>query len=270
MGIRTALGLLMGLSALATTPSWAWGWGDKCDFQVDRNGAIDVGDATTVEIFALAGELEVRGRAGTSEVTASGEGCVSREDMLPAIDITVSRNGDRIMILAEMPDISGDTDRRWRDEQALLNLEIELPDHLAVIVHDSSGDLFVHGVASAEVTDSSGDIEITEIAGPVLIPQDSSGDILITRVGEVVIQVDSSGEIRIEQSGSVTIANDTSGDISLVGIAGDVMIGNDSSGRISVRDIEGSFLVENDTSGGIQYSNVAGAVSLPEDRHGRD
>jgi len=270
MGIKTVFGLLIVFSGLASASAGAWGWGEQCKFQADRNGEISVEDATIVEIFALAGDLRVTGRADAKSVTASGEACVSREDMLPAIDITVSRNGDRIMILAEMPDISGETERKWRDELAMLDLEIELPAHMAVIVHDSSGDLLVQGVASAEVSDSSGDIELREIAGAVLIPRDSSGDILMTRVGEVVIQVDSSGEIRIEQSGSVTIANDTSGDISLEDIDGDVMIGNDSSGRISVRNIQGSFLVENDTSGGIRYSNVSGSVSLPDDRYERD
>jgi hypothetical protein len=263
MGIKTALGLLIVLSGLASTPASAWG--EPCKFQADRKGEIGVEDATTVEIFALAGELRVTGRADTSTVTVSAEACVSREDMLPMTDVTVSRNGDRIMVLAEMPDISDDN-----PGLAMLDLDIELPEHMAVIVHDSSGDLLVQGVASAEVSDSSGDIELDNIAGAVLIPRDSSGDILMTRVGEVVIQVDSSGEIRIEQSGSVTIANDTSGDITLEDVDGDVMVGNDSSGRISVRNVKGSFLVENDTSGGIRYRDVSGSVSLPEDRHGSD
>ncbi|MGD8977452.1 MAG: hypothetical protein PVG91_07580 [Gammaproteobacteria bacterium] len=263
MSIKPGIGLLIALALAA--PS-AWGWG-SCKYTADRQGEIATDGATTVEIFALAGELRVTGRKDATSVTAAGEACVSREDMLPAIDITVRRDGDRIQVLAEMPDTSGETERRWRDEYATLDLEIELPDDVAVILHDSSGDLLLRGVASAEVSDSSGDMELKDIGGPVLIPRDSSGDIFMSRVGAVVIQVDSSGEIRIEEAASVTIANDTSGDITLEEIDGDVLIANDSSGRIAVRDVRGSFLVENDTSGGIRYSNVAGAVSLPEDRH---
>ncbi len=166
MGIKTALGLLIVLSGLASTPAGAWDWGNQCKFQAERSGDIGVEDATTVEIFALAGELRVTGRADTGTVTVSAEACVSREDMLPATDVTVSRNGDRIMILAEMPDISGETNNKWRDELAMLDLDIELPEHLAVIVHDSSGDLLVRGVASAEVSDSSGDIELDQHCRP--------------------------------------------------------------------------------------------------------
>lgn len=254
--------VLAGLLGLALTPAWGY----RCKAQAERSGGIDVTDATTVEIFALAGDLGVRGDPEATRVEVDGRACVSREDMLPATTITVRRVDDRIQVLAEMPDTSGETNRRWEDEMAIMDLEVRLPAGLAVILHDSSGDLRVRDVASLEVSDSSGEIDIEDVAGPVLVPRDSSGDIYMSRVGAVTIQIDSSGEIVIEDAASVTIANDTSGDIDLDNIGGDVLIGNDSSGRIAVRDVRGSFVVENDTSGGIRYSNVQGAVSVPDQR----
>jgi len=248
---------------LFSAPVYAGG----CKYKGERTASVDVEGVTSVEIFALAGELRVRGRQGATHVTANGDACASREDMLEVIDITMQRHGDEIRILAEMPDISGDTNRKWEDEYAIMDLDIELPDTVSVSVHDSSGDLHVSNVSGAEVIDSSGGIEIENISGNVTIPQDSSGDISIVEVAAVIIQVDSSGEIFVEDADSVTIANDTSGDINLKRIQGDVLIGNDSSGRISVRDVGGNFVVENDTSGGIRYVEVAGAVSLPDDRH---
>jgi hypothetical protein len=253
---------LAGVLGLALTPAW----GARCKAEAERTEAIEADGVVAVEIFALAGDLRVRGDADTTEVRADGHVCVSREDMLPATNITVRRLDDRIQVLAEMPDISGETERRWEGELAMLDLDIRLPAGVAVIVHDSSGDLGVRNVASLEVTDSSGEIDIEDVAGDVLVPQDSSGGIVMSRVGAVTIQVDSSGDIRIEHAASVTIANDTSGDIALDNVAGDVLIGNDSSGRIAVRDIGGSFVVENDTSGGIRFSNVQGAVSVPDQR----
>lgn len=239
----------------------------RCKFKGDRQAELDADGVRIVEIFALAGDLQVTGRTGADKVSARGDACASREDMLAVMDITMQRMDDRIRILAEMPDISGETNRKWKNKLAMMDLEISLPDSVAVSVHDSSGDLVVRRVASAEVIDSSGGIELINIGGDVLIPQDSSGDIYMREVGAVTIQVDSSGEIEIVDADAVTIANDTSGDISLKGIQGDVLIGNDSSGRISVRDVGGNFVVENDTSGGIRYTKVAGIVSLPEDRH---
>jgi len=253
---------LAGMLGLALTPAWGY----RCKAEAERSGAMDAVDVTTVEIFALAGDLQVRGDTETTRVEAEGQACVSREDMLPAIDITVRRVEDRIQVLAEMPDISGETNRRWKDELAIMDLSIRLPAGVAVIVHDSSGDMRIRDVASLEVSDSSGEIDIEDVAGDVLVPRDSSGDISMSRVGAVTIQVDSSGEIRIQDAAAVTIANDTSGDIVLDDVAGDVLIGNDSSGRIAVRGVGGSFVVENDTSGGIRYSNVQGSVSVPDQR----
>ncbi len=257
--------ILTGLAvALFASPTQAW---NNCRHKSEFNAAVDAAGVTSVEIFALAGDLRVRGRAGEDRISAEGQGCVSEEDMLTVMDITMQRDGDQVRIFAEMPDITGETNRRWKNEYAVLDLDISLPDTVAVSVHDSSGDMRVENVTGAEVIDSSGDMELVNINGDVLIPQDSSGGISMREVGAVTIQIDSSGEIEIEDADSVTIANDTSGDIYLVRIQGDVLIGNDSSGRISVRDIGGNFVVENDTSGGIRYAEVAGAVSLPDDRN---
>jgi hypothetical protein len=251
-------------AGMAATPAAAAG----CRHTIERAATESAGGLEVVEIFALAGELEVRGSSKASDVVVRGDGCTSREDMLAATDITLRRLGERLQILVEMPDISGETERRWRDEYAVMDLQVDLPDSVAVIVHDSSGGMLLRNLARVEVIDSSGDIEIDQVAGPVLIPQDSSGDIEIRGAGEVTIQVDSSGEIHVEDADAVTIANDTSGGITLKRIQGNVLIGNDSSGGISVESIGGSFVVENDTSGGIRYRDVAGNVSIPEHREG--
>ena len=238
----------------------------RCKHRVDRSAEIEPDGITTVEIYALAGDLRVRGVEGETAVRATGDACVSKEGMLEEIGITARRTDDRIQILAEMPDTSGETGDRWARQYAVMDLEVELPAGMAVVVHDSSGDLEVTNLASAEVSDSSGGIELRDIAGPVVIPRDSSGDIYMERVGDVTIQVDSSGEIEIREADSVTIANDTSGDIIIRQIRGSVLIGNDSSGAISARDADGDLIVENDTSGGIRYERVPGQVSVPEER----
>lgn len=240
----------------------------RCKHKVDREATFPAADIQTVEIFARAGELRVRGDADATEIVAKGDACVSREGMLALTDITMRQLPDRLQVLVELPDITGETDTEWEGELAIMDLWVSLPDSVAVIVHDSSGGIKLDNLASLELSDSSGDIEIDQVAGPVLIPRDSSGDIDMRGVGAVTIQVDSSGEIFIDGADSVTIANDTSGDITLRRVSGNVLIGNDSSGTISVRDVGGSFIVENDTSGGISYREVAGSVSLPKNRQG--
>jgi hypothetical protein len=251
------------LSLLASPVSAA-----RCKHKGEREAVEPAADLTTVEVFARAGELRIRGSAHATEVRARGDACASREDMLAVMDITMRQLPDRLQVLVEMPDISGDTNRAWRDELALMDLAVDLPDTVKLIVHDSSGGIEISNVAGLELTDSSGDIEVDQVSGPVLIPMDSSGDIELKGVGAVTIQTDSAGEIYIDSADSVTIATDTSGDIRLYRIQGDVIIGTDSSGAIIVEDVGGRFIVENDASGDIRYREVAGAVSLPESRRG--
>jgi hypothetical protein len=151
--------------------------------------------------------------------------------MLALTDITMRQLPDRLQVPVELPDITGETDTEWEGELAIMDLWGSLPDSVAVIVHDSSGGIKLDNLASLELSDSSGDIEIDQVAGPVLIPRDSSGDIDMRGVGAVTIQVDSSGEIFIDGADSVTIANDTSGDITLRRVSGNVLIGKASSSR---------------------------------------
>ncbi len=259
--IIAAIAIGIGLASLPASAA-------RCKHKADRSAELELDGAGIIEIYALAGDLRVRGRDDLTSVRAKGEACVSKKDMLAETDITIRRTGDHIQILAEMPDTSDEGDGRWEDEYAIMDLEIDLPAGVGIVVHDSSGDMKISNVASAEITDSSGGIEVTDVAGPVLIPQDSSGDIFMERVGEVTIQVDSSGEIEIRDADEVTIANDTSGDIFVSNIRGSVLIGNDSSGGITARDIGGDLIVENDTSGGISFDRVVGNVSLPEQRRG--
>ena len=259
--ITAALVIALGLASLPASAA-------RCKHTLERSAELELEGAGIVEIYALAGDLRVRGRDDLTAVKAKGEGCVSKTDMLAEAGITIRRTGDRIQVLTELPDTSDEGDGRWEDEFAVMDLEIELPAGVGVVVHDSSGDLKVSHLASAEITDSSGRIQVEDIAGPVLIPQDSSGDIFMEHVGEVTIQVDSSGEIEIRDADAVTIANDTSGDIIVRDIRGSVLIGNDSSGGISARNVGGDLIVENDTSGGINYERVTGNVSLPAYRQG--
>ena len=249
-------------SALLLLPAAGHAWGG-CKHDTSHVNRADMDGVATVEVFARAGELEITGVADATELVASGRACVSEKAMLEETGITLRREADRLQVLVELPDTTDESGERWRGEYAILNLEVELPHGVDLVVVDSSGDLRIRNVASLQLTDSSGDIDVRGVDGPVLVPSDSSGDIYFADIGDLVIQIDSSGDIEVHRAASVTIANDTSGEIDIVGVDGDVTVGNDSSGQISVENIGGSFSVQNDTSGGIRHRKVAGTVSLP-------
>jgi len=245
-----------------------------CPNSAARSAQLDAAGATKVVITAGAGELKVSGERGRTQLQANGQACGSTQALVDQIQLASRRDGGMLIIQA-IPPKSGMSDG------AALDLTVMLPDTLEVSIEDSSGDLVLQNVQSAVLTDSSGDLEVRDVAGDLTI-NDSSGEIEIARVagnlsvndssgdveieavkGAVRIPVDSSGSIQIKNAGSVHIITDSSGDISIEQVQGDVLVDNDSSGDIVVADIGGKFTVSNDGSGSIRLQHVAGAVSLP-------
>ena len=68
--ITAALVVAVGLAA---TPASA----ARCKHKADRSAELELDGAAIVEIYALAGDLRVRGREGLTAVQASGAACVS-------------------------------------------------------------------------------------------------------------------------------------------------------------------------------------------------
>ena len=236
---------------LAAAPALGW---DDCRHEAPRALAESLEGVSVVEIWALAGALEVRGSART-DLAAEGRACTSDENRLAEVQLVARRLDDVLQLRVQMPE--GDYG------YAVLDLEVELPARLPVRVSDSSGDLEIRGVASVELTDSSGDVEIHDVPGAVTVLRDSSGDIEIRRAGPVSIEVDSSGSVDIESVASATVRIDTSGDLRFRDVRGDVAVGSDSSGDIIAEGVGGRFTVEADTSGEIRTRDVAGEIRLP-------
>lgn len=246
------------LCALFVTPSLqAW----NCAHSKQIDEVLDLSGSDDVTVQAWAGDLEVRAGSG-SEAVIRGKVCVSDEDMLDEATVSVE-GGKHAKIAVELPETSG-----WSltgNHYAYMDLKVELPDDIAVIVKDSSGDAEITGVAALSVSDSSGDLEIRDINGVVEV-KDSSGDIEMEDIrGDVLVANDSSGDIEIEHvTGSVLIDNDSSGGIYISDVSDDVVVERDSSGDITADGVGGDFTVLRDGSGDIRAVNVTGKVSTPE------
>ncbi len=251
-----------------------------CRRSAERSATADAAGITKVVIGAGAGDLKVRGQPGVNRVQANGRACASSDDLLARVQIESRREGDTLYLKTLMPDLEDGS--FLFNTYARLDLSVQVPDTVAIELEDSSGDLELSRVKSAVVADSSGDIEIRDIAGDLDV-SDSSGDIEIERVagnlrvkdssgdmelediqGHVEIPVDSSGDIRIDQAGSVHIRQDTSGGIVIRRVNRDVRIDTDSSGDIDVAEVGGNFSVGADGSGSIRHAKVLGSVELPE------
>jgi hypothetical protein len=244
-------------AVLAAPGLQAW----NCSHSKQIDQVLDLSGSDGLVIEAMAGDLEVSGYGGDDAVIR-GKVCVSEEEWLAKANVVTS-DGKLARISVDLPDTSG-----WSltgSNYAYIDLELTVPDNIAVSVKDSSGDADISGLASLEVSDSSGDLKIQDIDGVVTV-NDSSGDLEIEDIGGTVnIANDSSGDIEIRNvTGSVLIENDSSGSIYVSEVSDDVMVGRDSSGDITADGVGGSFTVRRDGSGDIRALNVEGEVDIPE------
>lgn len=268
---------------LAAAPALAWG--ERCEFSAKREITLDAKGLTTLGVIAAAGDLDIRGESGRTSVTATGTACASSQELLDQTLLTRASAGDGpeadgSSIRVSMPD----TGWSWGDTYAYLDLEVRMPESLALTLRDSSGDVAIESVAALDATDSSGDLEIRKVRGLVRVA-DTSGDVDVRSSGSVVVDSDSSGDLgftdiggdaRVERDssgdidfrdirGNAVVGVDSSGDIVFERVEGNATVDRDSSGGIRADAIGGDFIVRVDGSGGISQSDVAGRVEVPVD-----
>jgi len=246
------------LCVLLVSPSLqAW----SCEYSKEIEQNLDLSGSKQLSINALAGDLEVRGVDG-DEVVIRGKVCVSEEEWLDEAGVKTGV-GDNAEITVELPDSSGWS---WSGNRyAYIDLEVGVPQGVAVTANDSSGDAEFSGLAALKVKDSSGDLDIRDIGGALAI-EDSSGDINVRGVqGDVTVPRDSSGDMEIEDvTGDVLVERDSSGGMYFGEVGGSVMVERDSSGDIEADGVGGDFTVMRDGSGSIRARNVTGTVSKPD------
>jgi len=230
---------------------------DRCEIRREVERQLDASDLQGALIDAAAGDLEVVG-ADVDRVRVRGVLCASDEDLAADATLVLERRQGAARIEADLPGT------RWR-EYARMDLTVEIPRAMAADIRDSSGGIVVRDIQAVRIDDSSGEIDVSDIAGAVVI-HDGSGEIQVHRVGGLEID-DGSGEIDVvDVRGSVLITEDGSGEIDIRNVTGDVRIQDDGSGSIEVARVGGDFTVDHDGSGSIQYRDVQGRVSVPPKR----
>jgi hypothetical protein len=130
-------------------------------------------------------------------------------------------------------------DHFWHNENAAVDLEVQIPQGLAIFVDDGSGPMHIEGLSSdVGIDDGSGSIVIIG-AGRVKI-DDGSGSINITSVtGDVMVE-DGSGDIKIRDVGGSVTIDDGSGGIDVKNVERDLEIIDDGSGSVRLADIRGA------------------------------
>ncbi len=215
------------------------GWRDYSEV---RDLKISSDGITGFEIKAGAGSLEVTGVPGARNIVVTATISIENanddeagEIIASDITLTLERDGDRAQLKAYF-----DRADSGHGSNATIDLEVQVPTGVSLNVHDSSGS-----------------IDVNDIAADVLI-DDSSGSIEIRNVGSLSID-DGSGSIRVKGvAGDVSIV-DGSGSITVREVGGSVTI-DDGSGSIQVHDIEKDLIIEDAGSGSVTISEVRGRV----------
>lgn len=236
---------------------------DWCKFEKDIDLTLDLSDSELLTISAGAGDLQVTGVPGSDKAVIHGKACASKQKWLEESQLNLT-SGSRAVIEVDLPQSNGGW-FSFGNNYAWIDLEIEVPENIALEINDSSGDVFLQHIAALALKDSSGDIEIEDAMGPVSI-RDSSGDIEIDRAsGDITIEADSSGDIFANDiDGTVLVEQDSSGDIRISNVSRNVVVERDSSGDITAIDVGGDFRVLKDGSGSIRSDDVKGEVQLPQ------
>jgi hypothetical protein len=234
------------------------------------------GDFNEIRLNALAGDLILEGTEG-DVIRIEGLACTDRTTYLDRMDIRIETDNEALELSAIIPYHESD----WHADYAYIDITLEVPKAMLLLVKDSSGDLEGYGVRLEQLIDSSGDIRLRETSGNLSLRdsagyirindhrgnlelEDSSGDLEVENLGgDLTIVRDSSGDIEVETvSGFVTVERDSSGDIDIETVHSDVNIGSDGSGSITIRDVKGSVEIGSDGSGDISVQRIAGNFIL--------
>jgi hypothetical protein len=254
------------LLLLALAPAIALAWGDECKFRADRAGGVEASGVEKVVIRTGAGDMKVVGRGNAVRIEARGVACAAKQELLDASQINVRREGNIVYVETALPQ----NQSGWSfadNEYAYIDIGIALPSSIPVEAIDSSGDATFEDLKALTLQDSSGDLNLSRIAGLADV-NDSSGDVEIDNVGSVRLR-DSSGDLDIEEvHGEAEVDQDSSGDIRITRVDGGVKIRQDSSGSIRVEDVKGSVAVDSDSSGDIYAGRVKGDFTVSDDSSG--
>ena len=256
---KSAIVLGMLLTAASAQADW---FGADCDHKLPRRLTTPSAGVERIVIIGRAGTLRVEGRAGVSEIVASGTACSSDEEFLQDMNLYASKRGGELRIEAKIPE----KHIMFGSFSAALDFTVIVPANVVISVEDGSGETEILNVASADIEDGSGDLTIRGVRGDLRVT-DGSGALEIENVSGNVRVEDGSGEMNIRRiEGTVTV-EDGSGSIDIRNVKRDVLIEEDGSGSIDVSDVVGNFTVRDDGTGGISHDRIGGRVQLPrEDR----
>lgn len=219
---------------VATLSNAAWN-----GYTETRNLEVSADGVELFEIDAGAGDIVVNGDANATDITVTAlirvddDEVDAREMIAKNLVLKLESTRGKATL-----DAYFDSDF-WHSKNAAVDLEVQIPQGLAIFVDDGSGPMHIEGLGNeVGIDDGSGSIVVIG-AGSVAI-DDGSGSIKITGVTGDVLVEDGSGDIKIRDVGGNVTIDDGSGGIDVKNVEQNLEIVDDGSGSVRLADIRGS------------------------------
>jgi len=212
----------------------------------DRSLELPAVGINALEIDSGAGSLEVVASPDAQDVRVLAQIRIADADAEEAheliesdLRLTLEKSADAALLHADFD--HGMWNSRWNSS---IDLQVQMPRGLALMIDDGSGPIKV------------------DAPGSRLVIDDGSGPIRVLRAGATDID-DGSGSIDVHDIvGDVTI-DDGSGDVLVRNVEGSVII-DDGSGSIDVADVSEDLTIIDDGSGSLRLSDIRGQVTQPD------
>ncbi|MET0329958.1 MAG: DUF2807 domain-containing protein [Dyella sp.] len=235
---------------------------DECRYQSPRNFTLDLQGVRSVHVQLNSHDLQLHAGDG-NQLRLQGRACASDPKMLDGLVVNQHREGDRLVIEATTK--PGFSFNGFGNYSAGLQLDIQLPATLPVMLDIGSGDAHVRGLRQLRSQISSGDLHAEDIAGAVEVGV-GSGDVELSQIGSLAVGALGSGDLKATGiQGDVRVGTVGSGDLELRKVGGNVRVETVGSGDLSADDVRGGLSVGVVGSGDVRHRNVAGKVDVPRD-----
>ena len=256
-----ALPLVVGLFATAAlVPRMASA--AECKYEAPRNLQLDLAGVQSIRIEVHRHDLHVRGTTANG-LTATGRACASDRAALDGLTINQRREGNQLLL--DLGSQEGTAFHLLGNSYAYLDVSVQLPASLPVILNVGSGDADVTGVQQLQAQVGSGDLHVRNIAGRFAASV-GSGDVGADDVGALEIGAVGSGDFKASGvRGDVRVGSIGSGDVQLRQVGGNVRADTMGSGDLVVNGVGGDFSLGAKGSGDVSHSGVKGKVSVPHD-----
>jgi beta-lactamase regulating signal transducer with metallopeptidase domain len=229
-----------------------------CGYTAADTLVVSAAGIRRLRVEVPAGDVRIVGRPVGNTVRVLSRRCGSRPEVLDGLALDMGQRGEELRIKVELP---RQLFSRTQGTVARVDLDIEVPQALALDLETSLGSVDLVDVGSVRLRDRLGDVRIAGVAGTLAL-ESGPGDLRIQDVREGVRLTGGVGPIEVEQVGGDVLVTGRTGRSVIRDVQGSVSIQR-HGGDVRVERVAGDLTVQRLENGEVQHQEVRGTVRLP-------